>query len=213
MITLYGNGQSRSFRALWALEEIKIPYIYKHVNLGIGTHAPCDDFLLLNSQGKVPILTDDDLVITESAAILNYIAALKPSSCLIPKDNPSLRAKYDEICFFALSELEQPLWTSGKHRFALPEEVRVLDILDTVHWEFDMAIKALGYLMKGKMFAIGDQFTMADILVAHTLHWAEDFMFDVPDEFQTYWKSMYERPACKKALNIISRKTNNYKTK
>lgn len=209
MITLYGNGQSRSFRALWALEEINVPYIYEHVDLGLGSGSNSlhDDFLLLNSQGKVPTLTDDDLVLTESAAILNYIAALKVSLNLAPERDPVLRAKYDEICFFVLSELEQPLWTSGKHRFALPEEVRVLKILDTVHWEFDKAINALGHLMKGKKYAIGNQFTMADILVAHTLRWAEDFMFDVPDEFQAYRESMYERPACKRALKELCDKS------
>lgn len=204
MITLYGNGQSRSFRALWALEETSMPYIYEHVDLGLGSESnSLRDFLQLNSQGKVPAITNDDMVITESGAILNYIAALKPSSCLAPVNDLSLRAKYDEICFFVLSELEQPLWTSGKHRFALPKEVRVLDILDTVRWEFDKAVKALGHLMKGKEYAIGNQFTMADILVAHTLHWAEDFMFDIPVEFQTYWKTMYERPACRRALKKV----------
>lgn len=205
MITLYGNGQSRSFRALWALEEINVPYKYKHVNLGlgVGSNALGEDYLFLNSQGKVPTLTDDNLVITESAAILNYIATLNPSLHLVPENDPVLRARYDQICFFVLSELEQPLWTSGKHRFALPEEVRVLKIIDTAHWEFEKAINALSYLMGGREYAMGNQFTMADILVAHTLNWAEDFMFDVPDEFQIYRKTMYERPACKRALKKL----------
>ncbi|VAW82746.1 Glutathione S-transferase [hydrothermal vent metagenome] len=137
MTILYGNGQSRSFRALWALEEANMRYEYKHVDLGLGGEgsAPDKKYLSLNSQGKVPVLTDGDLVLTESAAILNYIAALKPSSHLVPENDPALRARYDQISFFVLSELEQPLWTSGKHRFALPEKVRVLAVLDTAHWD------------------------------------------------------------------------------
>jgi len=209
MITLYGNGQSRSFRALWALEEINASYIYKHMNLGLGegSNELCQDYLFLNSQGKVPTLTDGALVITESAAILNYIATRSPSSCLVPENDPVLRARYDQICYFVLSELEQPLWTSGKHRFALPEKVRVLKILDnTVHWEFKKAINALSHLMRGREYAMGNQFTMADILVAHTLNWAEDFMFDVPAEFQTYRETMYERPSCKRALIELLRR-------
>jgi len=206
MTILYGNGQSRSFRALWALEETGIPYEYKHVELGLGegSDTPGEAYLSLNCQGKVPTLIDADLVISESAAILNYIAALKPSSHLIPENDPALRVRYDQIGFFVLSELEQPLWTSGKHRFALPEKVRVPAILDTtVHWEFDKALEALGHLFNGKGYAIGNRFSMADILVAHTLNWAESFMFKVPDEFQTYRKKMYDRPACKKALSML----------
>lgn len=206
MITLYGNGQSRSFRVLWALEEIEVQYKYEHVDLGLGTGSNIlrEDYLLLNNQGKVPTLTDDDLVITESAAILNYIATLKPSLRLLPEGDAVLRARYDQICFFVLSELEQPFWTSGKHRFALPEKIRVLEILgNTVHWEFERAINTLCNFMDGKEYAAGNQFTMADILVAHTLRWAEDFMFEVPEEFQGYRKTMYDRPACKRALNKL----------
>ncbi|GMQ86963.1 MAG: glutathione S-transferase family protein [Gammaproteobacteria bacterium] len=206
MIALYGNGQSRSFRALWALEEANMPYEYRHIELGLGSgsSAPNDEYLSMNCQGKVPTLADDDLLITESAAILNYIAALKPSSCLIPGNDPALRARYDQICFFVLSELEQPLWTSGKHRFALPEEKRVLAILGTVHWEFNKALEALNHLINVNEYAVGNRFTMADILVAHTLNWAESFMFEVPGEFQVYRKKMYDRPACKKALSMLT---------
>ena len=56
----------------------------------------------LNSQGKIPTLVDNDLVITESAAILNYIAAKNPSSNLIPENDLVQRTLYDQICFFRI---------------------------------------------------------------------------------------------------------------
>ena len=202
MPVLYGRGQSRSFRVLWALEEANIPFEYREVEFGSeGLNGTISKkYRSLNSQGKIPTLVDNDLVITESAAILNYIAAKNPSSNLIPENDLVQRTLYDQICFFVLSELEQPLWTNGKHQFALPKEQRISTILEVTHWEFNKSLQALIPYIQGKKYAVGDVFTMADILIAHTLNWADRSKFKVPREFLTYRDDMYHRPACKKAL-------------
>ncbi len=194
-------GKSRSIRAIWALEEAHAKYEYIAIQFGSEEEngALSDTYKCINSQGKVPTLEDGELVITESGAILNYVANKYPSQNLIPEDI-NLRAKYDELCFFILSDLEQGLWTSGKHRFALPEEQRVPDVLKTATWEFEKAQKALGCLFDGEGFAVGDSFTMADILLAHTLSWADSFKFNVEQKYLDYRDRMYSRPACKSAL-------------
>ena len=202
---LYGMGKSRSFRALWALEEAGIKYEYIEIAFGSdgenGTAS--EEYRSLNTQGKVPTLVDDDLVITESGAILNYIASNSSDLTLIPSNNLKTRAKYDELLCFVLSDLEQGLWTNGKHRFALPEAQRVPDILPTASWEFNKAIEALQSKFDGDGFVVGDNFTMADVLLAHTLNWAESFKFNVPTSLLTYKNKMYYRSACKRALECL----------
>jgi len=202
---LYGMGKSRSYRALWALEEAGVEYDYVEVEFGSDREngAASEVYRTLNTQGKVPTLVDDDLVITESGAILNYVASNSANLDLIPSNNLKTRAKYDEICFFILSDLEQGLWTSGKHRFALPEEQRIPEILPTASWEFNKAIKALQSNFNGEGYVVGEHFTMADVLLAHTLNWAESFKFDVPESLLTYKNKMYYRKACKAALSRI----------
>ncbi|RKZ95524.1 MAG: glutathione S-transferase family protein, partial [Gammaproteobacteria bacterium] len=152
MLTLYGSNNTRSFRALWALEEAGLEYDYQQVRLGRPgkNGARSEPYTQLNFQGKVPTLVDNDLVVTESAAILNYIATLVPNKKLIPLDDIKLRAHYDQLCFFVLSELEQPLWTSAKHSFALPKELRLADIDKTTQWEFNRAVGALDSLIRDK---------------------------------------------------------------
>jgi len=110
------------------------------------------------------------------------------------------RARYDESIFFVLTELEQGLWTNGKHRFALPEEHRVSDILPTATFEFNKAVSTLSHWFDGDRFVLGEQFTMADIILAHTLNWAESFEFVVPEKLLNYKNRMYAREACKRAL-------------
>jgi len=204
---LYGVGQSRSFRALWALEEAKLEYDYVAVQFGSADeHGSASElYQSLNAQGKVPTLVDDDLVITESGAIVNYIAANSSIESLMPVKDIKQRAKYDELCYFVLTELEQGLWTSGKHRFALPKEQRVADIFPTATWEFNKAIKTLEKMFDGTSFVIGDEFTMADVLLAHTISWAESFKFEVPEPFLNYKNRMYQRTACQRALEVLSK--------
>jgi len=206
MITLYGSGQSRSFRALWALEESGLPFEYAPVNIGRkgegGTQT--DAYRQHNFQGKVPSLIDGELIVNESAAIVNYIAACVPEKALIPTEDIALRAYYDEICFFVLSDLEQPLWTYGKHTFVLPKAHRVKAVLDTARWEFEKSLKALNQYVTEKEFVVGEQFTMADVLIAQTLQWAQRFDFALPTDLKSYKDNLYQRPACQRALERVT---------
>ncbi|PHS69025.1 MAG: glutathione S-transferase [Methylophaga sp.] len=204
MITLYGSAQSRSFKALWALEEAGIPYEYKQVNIGKtdenGTQT--EQYKRLNIQGKVPTLVDDDFVLTESAAILNYIANTSENKTLIPHDNNILQAQYDQICYFVLSELEQPLWTFVKHMFVLPKELRIkrTEIKKITAWEFAKQLETLSHLLNNRQFAVNNHFTMADIMISFTLRWAKSIKFEIPEDLMRYSDRMYQRPACQRAL-------------
>lgn len=201
-ITLYGLGPSRSFRCLWALAETGLEHDFVSLELSSAeaNGAKSPEYLALNPQGKVPSLRHDDFVLTESAAILNYIDGLSDQG-FIPRDLKE-RAKYDELAFFVLSELEQPLWTTGKHKFAIPEEHRVPEVIATAHWEFDKALKALAKLISIDEFAMGSEFSFADILLAQTFNWADRFEFEVPSLYLEYRDRMYSRPA---AVSSIAR--------
>ena len=194
-ITLYGLGPSRSFRCLWALAEAGLEHEFVSLELSSTNQggAKSPEYLKLNPQGKVPSLKHGEFVLTESAAILNYIDAIAGGK-FIPTE-PKMRAKYDELAFFVLSELEQPLWTTGKHKFAIPAEYRVKQVLDTAKWEFDKAVDAFSKLATVDGYVLGDSFTFADILVAQTFNWAERFGFDVAVDYLAYRDRMYARDA------------------
>ena len=207
-ITLYGFGSSRSFRALWALEEAGLAYQYVELEFsGSGDNGRLSEqYLSLNIQGKVPTLVDGDLIISESAAIVNYIASKVKHLALKPEDGTALRAKYDEICCFILCELEQPLWTKGKHKFALPEEYRVPEIITkTLSFEFNKAQRALLVLMDDRNFAVGDSFSMADVMLVQTINWAQRFEFELDAKLLTYRDLHIERTGYLSAMATIGK--------
>lgn len=195
---IYGMGPSRSMRVAWAAEEAGVDFEYIAMQLGSteqnGTASA--EYLAINPQGKVPSIADGDLVVTESGAIVNYLAAKAPEKNLMPADGTPERAKYDEMCYFILTELEQPLWSNGKHRFAIPEEFRIADMVTkTAPFEYEKAQKTLLILLGDRPYAAGDNFTMADVLLAHTISWAEKFEFDVDSKLLDYRNKMMQREA------------------
>lgn len=199
MLTVYGFPNSRSLRAVWALEEAGAQYEYHKIELmqGEGRKPP---FIGINPGGKVPALVDDDLTLTESAAICTYIGDKFPASGLTPSPGTKQRALYDKWCFFVVGELEQPLWTLAKHRFVLPEKRRVPVVMDTALWEFSVAIKVLDEQLGDRSHAVGDSFTAADLLIAHTLGWALAFKVPVASErLNQYAERMLARPARERA--------------
>ena len=208
MIKLYGFGQSRSFRCLWALEEAGLEYEYINKKLRIEADDPDSakhpSYMELNVQGKVPTLENGDLVLTESVAILHYIARCAPESGLLPKCSMDVYAKLDELMCFVLAELEQPLWSKGKHWFALPQEHRIPQMFETAKFEFDKAVRTLDHLLGDGDYAIANQFTLAGILLAHTFNWAIRFEFDVPDHYRALRDRHYDRPAARKAMELVS---------
>jgi len=174
MLTLYGFPRSRSTRVLWMLEELGADYEYRKVDLGAG-EGQHPAYLALNPAGKVPTLVDDGFVLTESVAILTYLGDRFPEAGLLPPAGSHERAKYLQWACFVISELEQPLWTMAKHKFALPKEKRVADIFETAAWEFERAAATLAAGLQGRDYLVGEGFTTADLLAAHTLAWATAF--------------------------------------
>ncbi len=203
-LKLYGLGPSRSFRCLWALCETKLEFDYIAVAFDkeAQNSTKSADYLSKNPQGKVPTLEHDGFVLTESLAIVNYIESLAAQE-FIPTESKS-RAQYDELTNFIVTELEQPLWTNGKHRFALPEEQRVKEIFPTAEFEFAKAVNTLDNLASVDGFVLNDTFTFADVMLAQTINWAERFEFDVSSHYIDYRDRVYQRDGAVRANQMIS---------
>ncbi len=73
MITIYHLGRSQSDRVVWLMEELQLPYELKWYHRGADQLAP-PEYRALHPMGTAPIITDDDVVVAESAAITEYIA-------------------------------------------------------------------------------------------------------------------------------------------
>src|SRR6202453_2060944 len=104
-ITLYHHPFSRAANVVWSLEETGVPYELRFVDIMKGGQkAP--DIVALNPMGKIPILTDGDLVVTESAAICLYLADRYSLGTLAPLPDDAARGADVRWLFFSPSVIE-----------------------------------------------------------------------------------------------------------
>ena len=189
---LYGFGPTRSLRALWGLRELGADFEFVPVKLPAGEHRR-PEFLKLNPAGKLPVLVDGDNVVTESAAIVLYLAEKYPEKKLLPTDLKQRSQVYRWI-MFAMTELEQPLWRIAKHTFILPEDQRLPQDVALAKADFAAMARVLEAHMEGRQFIVGDRITAADCVTAYLMDWAnENKLIDGFPNLRAYLDRMYAR--------------------
>lgn len=175
---IYTFPGTRGIRVTWAAEELKLPYEITLVNLKRGEHKQ-SEYLSINPEGKIPAIKIDDYYMSESGAILTYLGDRYQR--LIPLAGTAERAQYEQMMSFILTELEQPLWTIAKHKFALPEDLRVPEIVPTACWEFKNALSIFATLLGDNEYLLPTGFSLVDIVAAQTLSWAKGAKQEVED--------------------------------
>jgi len=190
---LYEFGPTRSIRARWTLQELGVPFESVKVRLPQGDNRR-PEFLRVNPAGKIPALVDGDQVLTESVAIVVYLAEKYPEKGLLPADVAE-RAQVHRWLLFAVTELEQPLWRIARNTFIYPEEQRQPSDVEIAKREFKDMAKVLDAHMDGREFVATDRATVADFVLAYTLDWGneEELLADFP-RLKTYMEKMYRRP-------------------
>src|SRR5689334_24038886 len=108
MMKLYWCPRTRSFTALWLMEEIGKPYERVLTDISTGAQRNAD-YLKINPMGKVPALQDGDATLAEAAAICAYVAERYPEAKLAPPVGDPRRAKYLQWLFFGPSCIEPAL--------------------------------------------------------------------------------------------------------
>lgn len=191
---LYEYGPTRSLRARWMLQELGVEFESITVDMAAREHlAP--EFRRINRAAKLPALVDGDLTLTESVAIVLYLAEKYPQQRLLPTSLRE-RAEHSRWLLFTVTELEQPLWRIARHTFVYPKGQRIAADVAIARREFTEMAAVLDEHMRGREFIVGDAVTAADFVLAYTLDWAneEELLADYP-ALRAYMERMYARPA------------------
>jgi glutathione S-transferase len=190
MYTVLGSANTRTFRVLWALEEMGLDYEHKAVR------PRSDEVQQHNPLGKVPVLLDGDSALTDSTAIMTYLAD-KHGQLTFAAGTVD-RARQDALTFWLLDEFDAILWMAAKHSFVLPEDARVPAIKESLKDEFARSIEHFATQL-GPDFLMGDRMTVPDILAVHCLNWAIGAKFPVEnDAVNAYAKRLRSREAFKR---------------
>ena len=197
MMKLYWSPRSRSFTALWLMEETGKPYERVLTDITSGAQRT-PEYLAINPMGKVPALQDGDATMAEAAAICAYVAERYPETNLAPAATDPLRARYLQWLFFSpaciepaliqlFTKLEVPASTASWGSAA-----QTLDVLDSA-------------LQKGP-WILGEKFSAADIMLGSGLNFAVRLFKMVPPRpaFDAYIERCVARPAFQRAEKIAA---------
>ncbi|MDP1583616.1 MAG: glutathione S-transferase family protein [Bradyrhizobium sp.] len=197
MMKLYWAPRSRSFTALWLMEETGQPYERVLTDITTGAQKT-PEYLAINPMGKVPALGDGDATLAEAAAICAYVAERYPEAKLAPPLGDPARAKYLYWLFFSPGCIEPAIVQLATRIEMNPvaagwgEAQRVFDVLDAA-------------LAKGP-WILGDTFSAADIVIGSGLNFAVRIFKMVPPRpsFDAYLDRCAARPAFHRAEKLAA---------
>ncbi|WP_294612999.1 glutathione S-transferase [uncultured Roseovarius sp.] len=194
MYDVIGTRASRAFRVLWMLEELGQDY----------THIPAaprsSEALAANPSGKIPALRDGDAVLTDSAAIMTFLA--DKHHALTNAPGTIARARQDAFTHQILDDIDGVLCAAARHSFVLPEEQRVPAVKDSLKWEYARNIARISDALEGQ-YLMGDEMTVPDMLLTHCMGWAQKAGFpDAGDKLNAYAAGIMARPAFQKAAAL-----------
>src|SRR5256884_4278092 len=159
---LYGFPPTRSIRVLWTLRELDVEFEFVDVDPPKG-ELRRPEFLAVTPAGKLPVLVDGDFILTESVAIVLYLAEKYPEKGLLPSGLRA-RAEVNRWLLFSATELEQPLWRIVRHTSLYPAENRVAADGTVGRQDFlDMAAVLVKH-MDVREFLVRDNVTVADFV-------------------------------------------------
>lgn len=211
MITLYGFGrvvkvvigETKDLRVAWALEEMGLPYRVHPLD-HTGGELDGEAYGEISYFRQVPVIADDGFIVAESAAILLYLA--EKAGKLIPADFAG-RTQVTQWCIAAVTTVERPLlegWLldhrgNSEHYAERRGELRQ---------EAERHFKGLERRLDGREWIAGEEFTVADIMLATVLRDARktDLLAAFP-RLAAYYARAMARPAWLRALGRHAERT------
>jgi len=206
MITLYvfgnmfpeGRGETKDLRAQWALEEVGLPYRVHALDY-LGGELDREDYSRISPFRQAPALEDDGFVVSESAAVVLYVA--EKAGKLIPADVQG-RTRVMQWCFAAVSSVEPTLTC-----------LDVVGIFDSGNDKLEAPVRTLAgrwlggveRRLEGRQWIACDDFTAADIMMAGVLRTIRksDLMDPFPNT-KAYYERCFARPAWQRALGLCA---------
>ncbi|MBL8554216.1 MAG: glutathione S-transferase family protein, partial [Phenylobacterium sp.] len=155
-ITLYHSPASRAFVAYWMLEELGVAFDVQTVDIRKGEQkAPW--YLKLNPAGKVPTLTDGEVVVSENPAIAIYLADRYSYGGLAPRIEDPARGAYLKWMVFA-SAVVDPVASLHTSNIDLPGYTHSFGT-------FDDMVQVLVGALDGREHLLGEAFSAADVVL------------------------------------------------
>ena len=204
MIRLYHCVDARSFRPLWALEEVGVPYEL-HV-LPFPPRVLAKSYLDINPLGTIPAFFDGETEMTESAAIVEYVAQRHGQGGIAaPPDHPDF-GRYLNFLHFGEATLTFPQTLVLRYSRLEPRERRQPQVAEDYRKWFLARLRGIDRALTGRDWLCAGRFTGADISVGYALLLADSLGMsaDFSETVAAYWARLQARDGFQRAKDAQS---------
>lgn len=199
MITLYHCMSARSFRPLWALEEMGLDYELKMLPFPPRVFAK--EYKEINPLGTIPFFVDGKTQMTESCAIAHYVVTKYGPSPLAVDVSEDDYGLYLNGLLYGEATITFPQTIVLRYTIQEPQRDRG-DVADDYGKWFGARLRYLDAIVSKNEYFCAGRFTAADICVSYALMLAENLKLDhhFSEPVRAYWQRLQQRPAFQRAL-------------
>ncbi len=201
MLTVHHLGKSQSERIVWLCEELEIPYELKRYARDAKTMLAPPDYKALHPIGAAPVITDGDVVLAESGAVVEYIIATYGNGRLTLRTGDPDLAQFLYWFHFANGSLQ-----ASMGRLMILNRLELADddpILLATRARVDRAFDLVDARTREAEYLAGSQFTSADIMIGFSLTTMRYFQpYDLArcPNIVKYLARVGARPASRRAM-------------
>ena len=200
-LEIWGIGTPRAMRAHWVALELGLDYECHAFGPRTGEMRTAE-FARLNPKQKIPVLRHGDLVLSESAAIVQYLTETFESADFFVPANASERARLNEWCFFIMTELDAHALYLIRRHDGLKEIYGAAPVaVASAREYFSKYLDAMAPRIAGP-HVMGEKFSAADVLLITCLDWALAYDIALPPAAAAYRDHVAQRPAYQRALRV-----------
>ena len=196
MIKVYHSPRTRSLRVLWTLEEMGLEY-----ETAAGSFRdPTPEFASVNPSLTLPAMVDGSATITESVAIMLYLAETYGPTPLALKGGDPGFADYCQFIVFGEAGLAAPMNAVVGTKFFAPDDQKDNFTVKMVVDGFYKRMKLVERRLEDQEYLAGDSFTLADVSVGYTVGLAAGFLgMEIAPHVMAWHQKVTARPAFQRA--------------
>lgn len=201
MLTLHYCSNSRAERVLWLLEELKLSFNLNKIKFH-PSELKSAEHRSRHPLGRIPVLEDNNIIIYESGAIIEYLIAKHSDGSLKPTVNEEKFSQYLQWFHYCEGMIMPPMNTIVVHTVILPEERRNEEVLRQAKNLLNKALNPVNILLSDNEYLI-DTFSGVDFMLGHALYMSNKLgcVSEEMNNIIRYIKLLNSRKAFNKAIN------------
>jgi glutathione S-transferase len=197
---VYHCPHSRSFRVIWAAEELGLELEVKPLGFPPRVREP--GYFEINPTATIPAFIDGEVKLFESVAITEYLARKAGSTDLVVSEAEADWPDYRQFLYMGEATLVPPLTQIVRYRMLEPKERRLPQAADDGADVYIDRLKHVAARLEGREWLAGGRFTLADISVGYAVHLGDYLRLGerLPPAVAAYRDRVRARPAFQRAM-------------